>query len=805
MLDPLSALNFACSIAQLVDLARNVISDGRQVAKLGSTSENECIRAIVKDMNKLSAEVVELYRPATALTSSDVPINETNDETSDQESNGIEASKVVANEEALRKLGEASIKVSTDLARMLDDLQIRDTQNSRKRKRDVLSTSFKTMLKKDDIQKLEKRLQSLQQELHLRLTFMMSLRSHESTMRQNVLETLIFAEINDRQDAIPSNYAQTFEWILHDAAVGFADWARFRSGLFWITGKPGSGKSTLMKYLSNHRKTFDLLQSWAGSDKLIIAQHYFWIVGTPTQKSQAGLLRSLLFQILDQSPEIAPLVAPDRFHAKHNVHRPWTMSELVETIKKITELQDLPVRFCLFIDGLDEYDGEHKELIDLLSDVGKSAKVKMAISSRQWNAFVEAYEMLPSENRIIMQDLTREDISAYVEGNLRADKRYQKLHRSSQGEVDLVRDITDRSQGVFLWVFLVVRSLLRGLTNGDDLDVLQQRLDEYPDSLDGYFDRMFKSTESVYKQQMGRLLLAAIHCEGVLFLRTLDDFQTELKDSDYDLWLPREQILRTSNEEKQEVSRVRRLLDARCRDLLEVVNGRIQFLHRTVRDFLATSDMYNMLYSRAGASFMPVISLSKVSLAMVKTCHNGSKEGLSTLLLYERRTARKIWPLHVMFLESLASFVLYWLRITYKSEVLRQSDQTCGHMFLGPPEESRSFLDVSNTQDCLVSVKDDLSTEYGIAGHSIDILASPVTGFCWTGVKSAAPSHRMALVQVHDVYAFVARFRDDEDGLAERQRAFVRITQAIFAQPGAFDDSEEKFAYLQTLNKHTYT
>jgi DNA helicase HerA-like ATPase len=42
------------------------------------------------------------------------------------------------------------------------------------------------------------------------------------------------------------------------------------TGIFWIFGKPGSGKSTLMKYLVEDQRTHDLLQKWAGPKKLIV-------------------------------------------------------------------------------------------------------------------------------------------------------------------------------------------------------------------------------------------------------------------------------------------------------------------------------------------------------------------------------------------------------------------------------------------------------------------------------------------------------------------------------------------------------
>jgi hypothetical protein len=42
------------------------------------------------------------------------------------------------------------------------------------------------------------------------------------------------------------------------------NWISSRAGIFHISGKLGSGKSTLMKYLCDHRRTKSLLKEWAG-------------------------------------------------------------------------------------------------------------------------------------------------------------------------------------------------------------------------------------------------------------------------------------------------------------------------------------------------------------------------------------------------------------------------------------------------------------------------------------------------------------------------------------------------------------
>ena len=43
-------------------------------------------------------------------------------------------------------------------------------------------------------------------------------------------------------------------------SVIFVDWLKQEDGLYWVSGKPGSGKSTLMKFLSAHDTTLKHLE-----------------------------------------------------------------------------------------------------------------------------------------------------------------------------------------------------------------------------------------------------------------------------------------------------------------------------------------------------------------------------------------------------------------------------------------------------------------------------------------------------------------------------------------------------------------
>lgn len=56
-----------------------------------------------------------------------------------------------------------------------------------------------------------------------------------------------------------------------------------------LSGKPGSGKSTLMKYVSTEFREFchsnAVLSPWADGENLVACSFFFWNVGSPLQKT----------------------------------------------------------------------------------------------------------------------------------------------------------------------------------------------------------------------------------------------------------------------------------------------------------------------------------------------------------------------------------------------------------------------------------------------------------------------------------------------------------------------------------------
>lgn len=119
-----------------------------------------------------------------------------------------------------------------------------------------------------------------------------------------------------------------------------------------------------MKFLHWHARTHELLQDWAGDQRLVTASYFFRSAGTPMQNPQEGLFRTLLSRIFIKTPEIAPLIYSKRW--KDDRVDDWSHADLCSVFQRLSVQQELPTRFCFFIDGLDEYDGDHYELVKLL-------------------------------------------------------------------------------------------------------------------------------------------------------------------------------------------------------------------------------------------------------------------------------------------------------------------------------------------------------------------------------------------------------------------------------------------------------
>ena len=74
-----------------------------------------------------------------------------------------------------------------------------------------------------------------------------------------------------------------------------------------------------------------------------------------------------------------------------------------------------------------------------------------------------------------------------------------------------VADIVHMSSGVFLWITLVVRSLLKSLTNQDKISDLRLQLRGLPPELDDLFSQMFDGIEPAFYIEQGSRFLQIVY------------------------------------------------------------------------------------------------------------------------------------------------------------------------------------------------------------------------------------------------------------------------------------------------------
>ncbi|KAF2258488.1 hypothetical protein CC78DRAFT_526195 [Lojkania enalia] len=445
-----------------------------------------------------------------------------------------------------------------------------------------------------------------------------------------MLSTLRFLGMIDRHDSIPKAHRKTFEWIFNDPEpqttwTSFSSWLQSPSNLYWITGKPGSGKSTLMKFLYNDQRTYRLL-SLSSTAPIVCSAFFFWNSGRSMQMSQEGLLQSLLHEMLSQCPEYAPIAFPEQWELfallGHSPDfQPWTWSELVRGFHRLVDKVGTAKLFFFLIDGLDEYAGSHSELVKFLKDLLRYTNVKICTSSRPWVVFEDAFRSTPS---LHVHELTYNDIVGFISAEFDESEGYRELYQEEpEYAAQLVSEIATKSSGVFLWVSIVVTSLLAGLSNGDRIVDLQKRLDELPADLENLFHKILDNLEPTYKKEASEIF-QVFRASGnhitILGMMFADEYSPDQVIKHAVVEFPPNQL-------QPKLTRMRRRLNSRCRGLLEVAGGRgklhnisiIQYLHRTVKDFIEEPSVWQKITAYAPVAYDPYLHLCLSVLMQLKT------------------------------------------------------------------------------------------------------------------------------------------------------------------------------------------
>jgi hypothetical protein len=86
----------------------------------------------------------------------------------------------------------------------------------------------------------------------------------------------------------------------------------------------------------------------------------------------------------------------------------------------------IPLKFCLFVDGLDEFESnsDYEQMAKFFKEMTSSENVKTCLSSRPWVIFEDIFSECP---RLRLQNLTYRDIEQYVNDKVNDNAAFQKL------------------------------------------------------------------------------------------------------------------------------------------------------------------------------------------------------------------------------------------------------------------------------------------------------------------------------------------------------------------------------------------
>lgn len=331
----------------------------------------------------------------------------------------------------------------------------------------------------------------------------------ESVFEQ-ITRRLNFREREQRGDDIDPKHAKTFEWIYESPDnqtvpwASLVDWLKTPGGVYWISGRAGSGKSTLMKFLNEVERgrqgnadSQDSSRPAGEEQQPLILSFYFWNAGNQLAKSQEGLFRSLLWQALQLDPSLGPILFPAQYRPGASWPSFPTFGQLRHAFGNLTKQTSRKILFL--IDGLDEFEATRisvSDLADLFAVAAKSPGIKAILSSRPLHGVEDSL----GTAQLHLHDLTRTDIMDYVNCILMENPRMAKLFEESPKDAAaLVDNVVDSANGVFLWVTLVSRSLVEGLRNHDSIDDLRGRLAELPPDLEKLFERMLGQIDPRYR------------------------------------------------------------------------------------------------------------------------------------------------------------------------------------------------------------------------------------------------------------------------------------------------------------------
>ncbi|KAK4945477.1 hypothetical protein LTR10_015373 [Elasticomyces elasticus] len=394
------------------------------------------------------------------------------------------------------------------------------------------------------------------------------------------LKSLRFDQLDTRHGTIRPALAETCRWLLEKPE--YQSWLAAEKqsqhqllSFFWIKGKPGAGKSTIMK--------FSLANIKHHTPNTVTISFFFHARGNSLERTTLGMYRSLLSQLFESIPSLKVVLnslPPQPQPPKVDLEQPtkadpkvfeWELEDIQNLFERAIVKIDQQSLIC-FIDALDECEEDQiRDMMEFFEHLGALAgatRFRTCFSSRHY-----PHITITNATQLVLEDQAEHhhDLGNYLEGRLNA--------KSSELIDEIKAEMLEKACGIFLWVVLVVQILNKEYDHGRT-HAMRKRLSEIPRGLDELFtDILSRGTQSMESMDETATCL-----QWLLFARRplkpeelYFAILAGTEPSSVNLW----------DHTEIDQGTIWRFILSSSKGLAEVTTARtVQFIHESVRDYL---------------------------------------------------------------------------------------------------------------------------------------------------------------------------------------------------------------------------
>jgi hypothetical protein len=452
------------------------------------------------------------------------------------------------------------------------------------------------------------------------------------------LKTLRFAYMGSRQRQIEPAFQGTCEWLY--SLPNFRKWycreSTHERSILWIKGKPGSGKSVLMKALVQklqNDRCSSAMPVVSGIHTAIGSQgtlEFFFSARSHRQYDTqvSGLIRTLLYHLFKVDPGIRKLLL--RFYLGLQSYGETLGDEELNDFFRETFMQHLyesPLkRIFIFVDALDECrDKDIKHVVRLLLALSKTPEISICLSSRHYPN-LELYDTLD----VIVEEHNRHDISHYA---------LNAISMKCQDKDSIVEAVTKRADGVFLWASLVLGLVNTDINNDEPSGIVMANLNCLPKTIEGVYSNILQTITDNDRATTTAIILWILLAAEPLTLLELQyalaftDLETVVDPGEslasVGRWHPRSiEEWKNSGMDFKSSTQFKGWLRVHSRGLVEArpiskdcnANGPdaqiIQFIHDTARTYFLTR------HGMEALTHAPMVNILTFNYVLLRACLN---------------------------------------------------------------------------------------------------------------------------------------------------------------------------------------